>query len=168
MKRTLRRGLILAENSEEVSNPIPEGDERVNVQLRMVQQESENQTEDAIHINQVTNLWNFVDEDKDTPVTGFAVAGFENLPPSLQNQLDEERKDWLKAGGNVYMQARVKEFVDMVDDIDRAENRFREGDSLAFEDIDGDPYEYIEQLEKQDDLKSAREEARQREGRDRE
>lgn len=111
-------------------------EEFCNVQLRQIQYDQENKTEGAIHVNLLTELWRFYNEDKDSPINGFAVDGVENLPPSVQERLSDEQVEWLEKGGNVYTQAEVQEFIDMVDQVDGVIHRFRDSDSVSFNNQD--------------------------------
>lgn len=105
------------------------GKEVVNVQVRRIQQESDGQTQGAYHLNLVTNLFRFIDESDDSPVTGFAVRDFESMPESAKDSITEEDKSLLEDGRHLYLQVKISEIVKMVDEIDTVDHRRRIADS---------------------------------------
>ena len=106
-------------------------DEQIHLQLRMVQEESDNKSEGAVHVNHLTQLWRFVDEDEGRAINGTAFGSFEALPEALKSQISEKEKDWLEKGGNVYLTAPVQEVAEHNDYVDRVEHRFRKKDELS-------------------------------------
>lgn len=122
--------------------------EVVNVQVRRIQQDSDGQTQGAYHLNLVTNLFRFIDEDSDSPVTGFAVRDFESLPESAKDSITEDDKSLLEDGRHLYLQVNIEEITEMVDMIDTVDHRRRIADSgSVYRERNGVPEIYQESEE---------------------
>lgn len=110
-------------------------DDQVHVQLRMQQEDTENQTEGAVHLNFLTNLWRFIrelEDEEDKALEGFAYKDVQSLPTSIRDKLDQDRREWMQKGGNVYLAVSVEAIAEDSEYVDRVEHRFRNQDRISF------------------------------------
>ena len=122
-------------DSEDVTDLSQVKDEdQVHVQLRIQQEDTENQTEGAVHLNFLTNLWRFVQEsdDGENAMEGFAYKDVQSLPTAIEDKLTEDMTEWMGQGGNVYLAVPVEAIAEDSPYVDRVEHRFRNQDRISF------------------------------------
>jgi len=135
-----------------------EDDEQIHLQLRMVQEESENKSQGAVHVNHLTQLWRFINEEKGRALEGTAFGSYEALPDFLKDQISDHDQDWLRRGGNLYLTAPVADLAEHNDYVDRVEHRFRKQDKLSAYNYDEEALEEQVVTEKPDEEEHSGEE----------